>query len=207
MTDAGQPEAGARSMARYRAVWRARTDAVDQHCRAREPGARHRPEPGGAPAPARQGGGHAVLPARRRHRLVRAELARTDDAFGHRLNYFRALDGCQAAAQQVYADLEENGGLSVEVVFQIECMVRSSRASSCCWPRGWNRAVPACMRTWSQSWIRSTQARRSVSDLAAASFAQLARRVEAAETGEHWLHHATRAMRRTQPCALRQAVG
>jgi len=116
-------------------------------------------------------------------------LAREDGAFGHRLNYFRALlDRCLAAAQQVYDDLEDNG-VSVEVVFQIERMkVRLAR-------------IELLLDVWSDpergsarqhltaELIRSTQARRSVSHLASTSFAQLARKVveRSAETGDHYI--------------------
>ncbi|UBM12047.1 site-specific recombinase [Cupriavidus metallidurans] len=116
-------------------------------------------------------------------------LAHDDGAFVHRLNYFRGLlDGCHAAARQVYEDLEENG-VSVEVVFQIERMkARLAR-------------IDLLLTTWVDpshhgrhahliaELIRSTQARRSVGHLMSSSFAQLARKVveRSAESGEHYI--------------------
>ncbi|CAB3660911.1 site-specific recombinase [Achromobacter pestifer] len=111
------------------------------------------------------------------------------DVFGRRLNMFRALlDGCRAAAQGVYDELEKNG-VSVEVVFQIERMkLRLDR-------------IELLLSVWvdptqrhkyvhlTAELIRSTQARSSIRHLAASSFAQLARRVmeRTAETGEHYI--------------------
>ncbi|SPC05837.1 site-specific recombinase [Cupriavidus taiwanensis] len=116
-------------------------------------------------------------------------LRRDDSSFGHRLNYFRALlDGCHAAARQVYEDLEENG-VSVEVVFQIERMkVQLSRIELllAAWVEPGRRGMPAHLVA---ELIRSTQARRSIAHLAGTSFAQLARKVveRSAETGEHYI--------------------
>lgn len=111
------------------------------------------------------------------------------EVFGRRLNMFRALlDGCRAAAQGVYDELEQNG-VSVEVVFQIERMkLRLAR-------------IELLLSVWvdptqrhkyvhlTAELIRSTQARSSIRHLAASSFAQLARRVmeRTAETGEHYI--------------------
>ncbi|WP_447576959.1 site-specific recombinase [Achromobacter kerstersii] len=111
------------------------------------------------------------------------------EVFGRRLNMFRALlDGCRAASQGVYDELEKNG-VSVEVVFQIERMkLRLDR-------------IELLLSVWvdptqrhkyvhlTAELIRSTQARSSIRHLAASSFAQLARRVmeRTAETGEHYI--------------------
>ncbi|EJO28934.1 site-specific recombinase [Achromobacter marplatensis] len=111
------------------------------------------------------------------------------EVFGRRLNMFRALlDGCRAATQGVYDELEKNG-VSVEVVFQIERMkLRLDR-------------IELLLSVWvdptqrhkyvhlTAELIRSTQARSSIRHLAASSFAQLARRVmeRTAETGEHYI--------------------
>ncbi len=113
----------------------------------------------------------------------------TTEVFGHRLNYFRALlDGCLAAAQHVYDDLEENG-VSVEVVFQIERMkVRLARIDLLlnAWVDPGRHSRHAHLMA---ELIRSTQARRSIAHLAGSSFAQLARKVveRSAETGEHYI--------------------
>ncbi|CAB3850450.1 site-specific recombinase [Achromobacter piechaudii] len=111
------------------------------------------------------------------------------DVFGRRLNMFRALlDGCRAAAQGVYDELEKNG-VSVEVVFQIERMkLRVARIELLLgvWvdPTQRHKFVHLTAEL-----IRSTQARSSIRHLAASSFAQLARRVmeRTAETGEHYI--------------------
>ncbi|TWG82082.1 site-specific recombinase [Cupriavidus gilardii J11] len=116
-------------------------------------------------------------------------LARDGDAFRQRLNYCRALlDGCHAAARQVYDDLDENG-VSVEVVFQVERMkARLARIDLLlgAWadPARRGRVGPLAAEL-----IRSTQARRSVGHLAGQSFSHLARKVveRSAETGEHYI--------------------
>jgi len=121
--------------------------------------------------------------------LCEEGLAHGDEAFAHRLNYFRALlDGCHAAARQVYDDLEENG-VSVEVVFQIERMkARLARIDLLltAWvdPSHHGRHAHLIAEL-----IRSTQARRSVGHLMSSSFAQLARKVveRSAESGEHYI--------------------
>ncbi|WP_019448567.1 site-specific recombinase [Cupriavidus sp. BIS7] len=121
--------------------------------------------------------------------LCEEGIAHGDDAFAHRLNYFRALlDGCHAAAHQVYEDLEENG-VSVEVVFQIERMkARLARIDLLlnAWvdPSHHGRHAHLIAEL-----IRSTQARRSVGHLMSSSFAQLARKVveRSAESGEHYI--------------------
>ncbi|KWR90316.1 site-specific recombinase [Cupriavidus sp. IDO] len=121
--------------------------------------------------------------------LCEEGLSRSDEAFGHRLNYFRALlDGCHGAVQHVYDDLEENG-VSVEVVFQIERMkVRLARIELllAAWVEPGRRGMHSHLIA---ELIRSTQARRSVSHLASTTFAQLARKVveRSAETGEHYI--------------------
>ena len=121
--------------------------------------------------------------------LCEEGLAHDDDVFAHRLNYFRALlDGCHAAAQHVYDDLEENG-VSVEVVFQIERMkVRLTRIDLLlnAWVDPGRHSRHAHLIA---ELIRSTQARRSIGHLAGSSFAQLARKVveRSAETGEHYI--------------------
>ncbi|MGO4411680.1 site-specific recombinase [Cupriavidus sp. KB_39] len=121
--------------------------------------------------------------------LCEEGLAHDNEVFGHRLNYFRALlDGCLAAAQHVYADLEENG-VSVEVVFQIERMkVRLARIDLLlnAWVDPGRHSRHAHLMA---ELIRSTQARRSIAHLAGSSFAQLARKVveRSAETGEHYI--------------------
>lgn len=111
------------------------------------------------------------------------------EVFGRRLNVFRALlDGCRAATQGVYDELEQNG-VSVEVVFQIERMkLRLARIELLLsvWvdPTQRHKYVHLIAEL-----IRSTQARSSIRHLAASSFAQLARRVmeRTAETGEHYI--------------------
>lgn len=111
------------------------------------------------------------------------------EVFGRRLNVFRALlDGCRAASQGVYDELEQNG-VSVEVVFQIERMkLRLARIELLLsvWvdPTQRHKYVHLIAEL-----IRSTQARSSIRHLAASSFAQLARRVmeRTAETGEHYI--------------------
>jgi len=121
--------------------------------------------------------------------LCEEGLAHGDEAFAHRLNYFRGLlDGCHAAARQVYEDLEENG-VSVEVVFQIERMkARLARIDLLltAWvdPSHHGRHAHLIAEL-----IRSTQARRSVGHLMSSSFAQLARKVveRSAESGEHYI--------------------
>jgi len=121
--------------------------------------------------------------------LCEEGLAHGDEAFAHRLNYFRALlDGCHTAARQVYEDLEENG-VSVEVVFQIERMkARLARIDLLltAWvdPSRHGRHAHLIAEL-----IRSTQARRSVGHLMSSSFAQLARKVveRSAESGEHYI--------------------
>nr|WP_315598032.1 site-specific recombinase [uncultured Cupriavidus sp.] len=121
--------------------------------------------------------------------LCEEGLTHTDEVFGHRLNYLRALlDGCLTAARQVYEDLEENG-VSVEVVFQIERMkARLARIDLLlnAWvdPSHHERHAHLVAEL-----IRSTQARRSVGHLLGTSFAQLARKVveRSAETGEHYI--------------------
>ncbi len=121
--------------------------------------------------------------------LCEEGLAHDGATFAHRLNYFRALlDGCHAAARQVYDDLEENG-VSVEVVFQIERMkAQLSRIDLLlnAWVDPSRRERHAHLIA---ELIRSTQARRSVGHLLGTSFAQLARKVveRSAETGEHYI--------------------
>ncbi|QVQ25191.1 site-specific recombinase [Achromobacter deleyi] len=111
------------------------------------------------------------------------------EVFGRRLNVFRALlDGCRAATQGVYDELEQNG-VSVEVVFQIERMkLRLARIELLLsvWVDPTQRHKYAHLIA---ELIRSTQARSSIRHLAASSFAQLARRVmeRTAETGEHYI--------------------
>ena len=74
-------------------------------------------------APEGAGGGNAIFRTdSAAQALFEEDTAHGDEAFGQRINYFRALlDHCHAAAQHVYDELEENG-VSVEVVFQIERM-------------------------------------------------------------------------------------
>lgn len=121
--------------------------------------------------------------------LCEEGLAPDSEVFAHRLHYFRGLlDGCHAAVQRVYADLEENG-VSVEVVFQIERMkVQLARIEQllAAWVEPGRQSRPSQLIA---ELIRSTQARRSVAHLAASSFAQLARKVveRSAETGEHYI--------------------
>ncbi|MNK37951.1 Site-specific recombinase [compost metagenome] len=111
------------------------------------------------------------------------------EVFGRRLNVFRALlDGCRAASQGVYDELEQNG-VSVEVVFQIERMkLRLARIELLLsvWVDPTQRHKYAHLIA---ELVRSTQARSSIRHLAASSFAQLARRVmeRTAETGEHYI--------------------
>ncbi len=121
--------------------------------------------------------------------LFEEDLAHGDEAFGQRINYFRALlDHCHAAAQHVYDELEENG-VSVEVVFQIERMkIRLARIELLL--GAWSEPGRAGARQHlTAELIRSTQARRSVGHLVSSSFAQLARKVveRSAETGEHYI--------------------
>ena len=188
MTDAGEADGGAQAMARYWAalehmlstsiavlVSQVRATGLSQSVRSR---LRGRVED----TPFYQF--DSAIKA-----LCEPGLTHADEAFGHRLNYFRALlDGCHAAALQVYAELEENG-VSVEVVFQIERMkVQLARIELllAAWVEPGRPGMHAHLVA---ELIRSTQARRSVSDLAGASFAQLARRVveRSAETGEHYI--------------------
>ncbi|MBB1634688.1 site-specific recombinase [Cupriavidus sp. UME77] len=131
------------------------------------------------------------------------EAPRGDEAFAHRLNYFRALlDGCHQAAQRVYDDLEENG-VSVEVVFQIERMkVRLARIELllATWVEPQRRGRHAHLIA---ALIRSTQARRSIGHLAGTSFSQLARKVveRSAETGEHYITRDRREYRELMQAA------
>ncbi|WP_042884779.1 site-specific recombinase [Cupriavidus necator] len=116
-------------------------------------------------------------------------LQRDDDSFGQRLNYFRGLlDGCHAAARHVYEDLEENG-VSIEVVFQIERMKVQLHRIELLLAAWVEPGRPGMHAHLVAELIRSTQARRSLSHLAATSFAQLARKVveRSAETGEHYI--------------------